>query len=62
MTMNLILMEPLSMVMIMKINVNEFDDNGYAINVDCNNDCVLTGSFNDNVTCGLVINEVVMSC
>ena len=43
------------MVMTMKINDNEFDNNGNAINDDNNNDCVMTGSFNDNVTWGLVL-------
>ena len=50
--MNLVMMEPLSMVMTMKINVNELDNNGNAINDDNNNDCVMTGSFNDNVIWG----------
>ena len=38
------------MVMTMKINDNEFDNNGNAVNDDNNNGYVMTRSFNDNVT------------
>ena len=43
------------MVMTMKINDNEFDNNGNAVNDDNNNGYVMTGSFNDNVTWRLVM-------